>query len=135
MAEEHIQRVEALQSAATADTYAARNYGSGRSSADRKAQPIATGVLAYFPHAIAAVSSCSKKGNDKHNPGEPLHWAKEKSTDEADCIARHLTDALAEGPLTLNEDGVPHVVSLAWRALAFAERALTEDDRWKGLPK
>ncbi len=110
-------------------------YGSKRTSARRKAQPIATGFLGYFPHAIAAVSECSKKGNDKHNPGEHLHWAKEKSTDEADCVARHLTDALAEGPLTLNEDGVPHVVSLAWRALAFAERALTGDDRWKGLPK
>ncbi len=106
-----------------------------RDSAKRKAQPIGTGVLAYFPNALAAVSECSKLGNDKHNPGEPLHWAKEKSTDEADCVARHLTDALAEGPLVLNEDGVPHVVSLAWRALAFAERALTGDDRWKGLPK
>lgn len=37
----------------------------------RKALPITTGVLDYFPDALAAVAACSKAGNDQHNPGQP----------------------------------------------------------------
>lgn len=79
----------------------------------RKGLPITTGVLDYFPDAIAAVAACSKAGNDQHNPGQPLHWAREKSTDHADCIARHLVE---RG--TVDSDGVRHSAKLAWRALA-----------------
>jgi len=69
----------------------------------RKNTPITTGVLDYFPLALAAVAQCSKAGNDQHNPGQPLHWAKGKSTDHADCIARHLID---RG--TTDTDGIRH---------------------------
>jgi hypothetical protein len=31
--------------------------------------------LDYFPDALAAVAQISYQGNQKHNPGEPLHWA------------------------------------------------------------
>src|SRR5689334_5921158 len=44
----------------------------------RKDTPIARGCLDYFPLAIAAVARLSKAGNDKHNPGEPLHWSRGK---------------------------------------------------------
>lgn len=77
-----------------------------------------TGVLDYFPRAIAAVARLSKLGNDKHNPGEPLHWAMHKSTDEPDCIMRHLADRGIIDP----DDGAAHDVKLAWRALANLER-------------
>jgi len=56
---------------------------------DRKDIPIFSGVMRYFPLALAAVAQCSKVGNDQHNPGDPLHWAREKSTDEADALVRH----------------------------------------------
>lgn len=79
----------------------------------RKGMPLTSGVLDYFPQALAAVAMCSKAGNDQHNPGQPLHWAKEKSGDHADCIARHLIDRKS-----LDTDGIPHAVKLAWRALA-----------------
>lgn len=79
----------------------------------RKAVPIYSGVLMYFPDAIAAVAACSKAGNDQHNPGQPLHWAREKSTDHHDCIARHLMEAG-----TRDSDGIRHSAKLAWRALA-----------------
>jgi hypothetical protein len=82
-------------------------------SATRKSLPIATGVLGYFPLAVAYVSLVSKVGNDQHNPGEPLRWAREKSTDHADCITRHLID---RG--TNDTDGLRHSGKLAWRALA-----------------
>lgn len=85
----------------------------------RKATPITTGVLDYFPRALAAVAQCSKAGNDQHNPGQPLHWAREKSTDHADCIARHLIDRH-----TVDTDGIRHAAKLAWRALALLETIL-----------
>jgi hypothetical protein len=89
-------------------------------SAARKAAPIASGVLFYFPNALAAVANLSKVGNEKHNPGQPMHWAFDKSTDEADCITRHL----AESGTIDRDDGVRHSVKVAWRALALAEREL-----------
>ena len=55
----------------------------------RKDYPITTGCIHYFPDALKAVARCSKIGNDQHNPGEPLHWAKDKSTDHLDCLACH----------------------------------------------
>src|SRR5258708_31376733 len=54
--------------------------------------PITTGLLDYFPDACALVAEVSFLGNQKHNPGEPLHWARGKSMDHADCIARHLIE-------------------------------------------
>lgn len=85
-------------------------------AAERKALPLATGVLDYFPDALAAVAEVSRKGNDQHNPGEPLHWSKDKSTDHADCLVRHL---LERG--TFDDDGARHSAKLAWRALALLQ--------------
>ena len=39
---------------------------------ERKKIPIYSGVLKYFPDAIAAVAAVSFAGNEQHNPGEPL---------------------------------------------------------------
>lgn len=82
-----------------------------------------TGVLDYFPDAIAEVARVSKAGNDQHNPGEPLHWAREKSTDHADCIARHL---LERG--TVDVDGQRHSAKMAWRALALLQTELEAEE-------
>lgn len=88
-----------------------------KDSAERKNVPICSGVLDYFPAALAAVAKLSKLGNDKHNPGEPLHWTRDKSTDHADCIARHLIDRGIIDPDT----GLSHTVEIAWRALALLQ--------------
>src|SRR6266699_3932087 len=85
----------------------------------RKEIPLTTGLLDYFPDALAAVARVSQKGNQKHNPGEPLHWSRDKSADHADCVSRHLVD---RGQL--DDDGELHEVHLAWRALALAQEAL-----------
>ena len=58
-------------------------------AAERKQYPVASGVLDYFPDAIVAISNLSQRGNDQHNPGQPLHWAREKSGDESDTMLRH----------------------------------------------
>jgi len=96
-------------------------------SAARKDIPLARGALDYFPAALAAVAELSRKGNEKHNPGEPIHWARGKSTDHADCIMRHLIDRGTADP----EDGMSHSVKLAWRALALLQEELEE----AGAPK
>jgi hypothetical protein len=88
-------------------------------SAARKALPLCTGVLDYFPDALLEVAHTSKVGNDQHNPGQPLHWAKEKSTDDADALVRHL---LERG--TRDTDGVRHSAKVAWRALALLQREI-----------
>lgn len=90
--------------------------------AERKNLPITTGVLDYFPLALAEVARVSKAGNDQHNPGQPLHWAKGKSVDHADCIARHLIDRFSR-----DSDGQRHAAKLAWRALALLETLLEQE--------
>ena len=40
----------------------------------RKATPVFSGVLKYFPNAIKEVAKCSQVGNDQHHPEKPLHW-------------------------------------------------------------
>lgn len=92
-------------------------------SAERKAYPLYRGLLRYFPAACAAVARVSKIGSDKHNPGEEMHHARSKSTDQEDCIMRHLTD-LAEDfgkGVGRDENGIPQVDYIAWRALALCQ--------------
>jgi hypothetical protein len=95
-------------------------------SEDRKSIPITSGVLDYFPAALAEVAKVSKAGNDKHNPGQPLHHARGKSMDHADCIARHLLERGSVDRIT----GVRHSAELAWRALAL----LQEEMEAEGAP-
>lgn len=85
----------------------------------RKAIPVASGFLDYFPAAIAAVAEVSKKGNDQHNPGEPIHWARGKSMDQDDTIMRHF---LERGGF--DTDGQRHSAKMAWRALALLQLEL-----------
>lgn len=85
----------------------------------RKAVPIYSGVLRYFPDALAEVARCSKAGNDQHNPGQPLHWDRSKSKDELDALTRHLIDAG-----TLDSDGQRHSAKVAWRALANLQKEI-----------
>lgn len=96
-------------------------------STERKGYPLMSGCLNYFPAALAGVAKTSKLGNDKHNPGQPLHHARGKSTDHGDCIVRHLMDVqdlLAAYPgkgKMEAEQILAEVSSLAWRALAYSQ--------------
>jgi hypothetical protein len=92
-------------------------------SKERKDTPLATGCFDYFALALAAVARLSKYGNDKHNPGQPLHWDREKSTDHADCIARHLIERGKIDP----DSGLSHTAALAWRSLALLQ--IEEEER------
>ena len=82
----------------------------------RKALPIWTGFVMYFPDVLAAVAEVSKKGNDQHNPGQPLHWAREKSTDQMNTAMRHMLDH-ARGN-RFDTDGSRHLAKAIWRLCA-----------------
>ena len=99
-------------------------------SAARKDVPVYSGVLKYAPAAIAGVARISKAGNDKHNPGQPLHHARGKSTDHADCIVRHTMDvadilaALERGRVPTPEEIealLNEASQLSWRALMWSQ--------------
>ena len=82
----------------------------------RKALPVWSGVVAYFPDVFAAVAEVSRVGNGQHNPGEPLHWARGKSTDQMDSAFRHMMDH-AQGQ-RLDTDGTRHLAKAIWRLMA-----------------
>ncbi|HEY0860691.1 MAG TPA: dATP/dGTP diphosphohydrolase domain-containing protein [Pseudoxanthomonas sp.] len=79
----------------------------------RKRIPLATGLLDYFPDALADVAGLSLVANEQHNQGEPLHWSRHKSNDHDDCLMRHFME---RG--TVDSDGIRHRAKVAWRALA-----------------
>ncbi len=93
---------------------------------NRKETPIFRGALMYFPDAIAAVANCSYVANEHHNPGQPMHWAREKSDDHEDCLVRHL---LERGKV--DTDGIRHSVKVAWRALAMVQLEIEKDQKPK----
>jgi hypothetical protein len=90
-------------------------------SAARKDIPLVRGLIDYFPAALAAVAELSRIGNEQHNPGQEMHWARGKSSDHADCIVRHVAD---RGSLDI--DNVRHSTKVAWRALALLQVELEE---------
>lgn len=95
-------------------------------SESRKGQPVFTGVVKYFPDALKYVSKVSKKGNDQHHSDKPLHWDKNKSTDNEDALVRHLIDH-SQDPV--DDDGLLHLGKVAWRALAALQIHLENDKR------
>lgn len=88
----------------------------------RKGIPFVTGLIDYFPAALAYVALVSKVGNDKHNPGQPLHWARGKSNDHADALGRHIAE---RGGIDAGT-GLLHSGEMAWRALALLQMELEE---------
>lgn len=83
----------------------------GYTSAERKEMPLHAVLAYYFPDAFMALARLSKKANEKHNPGEPMHWAREKSKDHLECATRHLLTPDEIDP----ETGEIELVAAFWR--------------------
>ncbi len=82
----------------------------------RKALPIWTFLMEYFPDAFLATVGVAVAGNDQHNPGQPLHWAREKSTDQMNTAFRHMFDYGRGTPR--DTDGQWHLAKAIWRLSA-----------------
>jgi hypothetical protein len=99
-------------------------------AAARKEYPIVTGLLDYFPSALLEVAHVSYIGNQQHNPGQPLHHARGKSTDQLDAMGRHLmersasSDSNATFKLAKDEKGMYTMAQAIWRLLAEFQIAL-----------
>lgn len=91
---------------------------------ERKNLPIGTGVLDYFPDALAEVAKASLAGNRQHLNGQPLKWDRSKSTDEADALIRHF---LERGKI--DTDGIRHSAKMTWRSLALLQKEIENDQR------
>lgn len=87
----------------------------------RKNIPLSSGVLDYFASALIEVAKVSQIGNDQHNPGMPLHWSREKSSDHSDTMLRHYVE---RGEI--DTDGTRHSAKMVWRALAILQLELEE---------
>lgn len=82
----------------------------------RKAIPLFDFLTKYFPDAMVELTRVSVEGNNQHNPGEPLHWARGKSMDQLNTAMRHMFDH-GRGE-TFDTDGCYHLAKAAWRLLA-----------------
>jgi hypothetical protein len=91
--------------------------------ATRKTYPLGQFMVKYFPRTLMALAHLSLVANEQHNPGEPMHWSREKSGDHLDCAARHMLDV---GKIDV--DGERHTVKWVWRAMALAELELEDAD-------
>lgn len=94
--------------------------------ATRALYPMAEGCLDYFPNALAEVSRISYEGNQKHNPGVPMHWNRSKSLDHRNKIIRHTIDSRPD-----TEAAIEHAAQAAWRALAELQQKI---ERVRGAP-
>jgi Domain of unknown function (DUF5664) len=105
---------------------------------ERKALPLYDFLTKYFPDAIVELVKVSVEGNKQHNPGEPLHWAREKSTDQLNTAMRHIFDH-GMG-CTYDVDETMHLAKAAWRLLAeiqllVEKRQATAKPQSKCLPE
>lgn len=94
-------------------------------NAKRKALPLYDFMFKYFPDAWLEIAKVAVEGNKQHNPGEPLHWAREKSTDQLNTAFRHLFDH-GTG-CTFDEDGCRHLAKTVWRLMAAMQLAIERD--------
>ncbi len=95
--------------------------------ATRKRIPLASGCFDYFEAALAEVARVSWIGNEKHNPGEPIHHSREKSNDHPDALLRHFLDRGKIDTVTLPDGRVFQIrasAEMAWRALAILQEEL-----------
>lgn len=92
----------------------------------RKQYPMFSGLIAYFPDALAAVANLSWIGNEQHNPGQSLRWDRSKSADEADTLMRHLAQSG-----TIDTDGIRHSTKCAWRSLALLQKEIEAEKAGK----
>lgn len=81
-------------------------------SDERKGIPLHSVLFGYFPSAMVALAKHAHDSNEKHNPGEELHWSRAKSDDHADAALRHLVEG--------------DYVGLLWRAAALLQLELEE---------
>lgn len=101
--------------------------------------PVWDYMFKYFPLAFLEEVRVAVLGNEQHNPGQPLHWAREKSTDQLNTAFRHQFDyaeAKARGVVVpRDKDGKAQLAQAIWRLKAQLQLDLEEEARQQsGVP-
>lgn len=91
-------------------------------NAQRKRIAMWTYLTEYFPDAFLAEVMVAVIGNEQHNLGQPLHWAREKSPDQMNTAFRHMWDH-ARG-VTKDTDGQYHLAKARWRLGAELQKTI-----------
>ena len=93
--------------------------------------PVWDYLFKYFPLAFLEEVRVAVIGNEQHNPGQPLHWAREKSTDQLNTALRHQFDYAklkAEGVIVPRDAKGNAVLAQAiWRLKAQLQRDLESE--------
>ena len=114
----------------TVDSKPVLDYDAMDEAKKRKMTPMYSGLLAYFPDALALVARNSMVGHYQHNdPKDPMYWDRSKSADEMDAMIRHMADH-SKNPR--DKDGTLHMSKVAWRALAFVQKFIEEEQNEQG---
>lgn len=90
---------------------------------ERERPPLASGLLDYFPDALAAVAEVSRVGSLQHHPDKPMHWDRDKPANYADKHMRHF---MKRG--TLDTDKQRHLAKSAWNILALLQEEIDDSD-------
>ncbi len=94
---------------------------------ERKGLPLWDYMFGYFPDTFLAEVAVAVAGNKQHNPGERLHWAREKSSDQLNTALRHQFDY---GTGTKKDtDGCWHLAKAIWRLRAQLQLDIEADRR------
>tara|TARA_Y100000052_G_C2955075_1_gene89559 strand:- start:8586 stop:8891 length:306 start_codon:yes stop_codon:yes gene_type:complete len=100
------------------------------SNNERKKIPLYRGVFLYFPDALKEVAKVSYAGSKQHHPDKPIHWDRNKSSDDLDAMLRHLSESG-----TLDDDNVLHDAKVAWRALSHLQKLIENNPKLKSNVK
>lgn len=92
---------------------------------ERKQLQLYTFMFGYFPDAWLEVVRIARLGNEQHNPGEPLHWARGKSTDQMNAAFNHVFD-YGSGA-RVDSDGGYHLAKAIWRLMAQLQLDVERD--------
>lgn len=95
--------------------------------ADRKRLQLWTYLIEYFPDSFLAEVEVAMRGNEQHNPGQPLHWARSKSRDQYNTAFRHLFEH-GRG-VRKDTDGQYHLAKAIWRLKAALQLLIEEERR------
>ena len=93
---------------------------------ERAKYPIGTYTTEYCPNAIVALARHSFEANEKHNPGEEIHWAKEKSVGSINRVFRHLFEFAWHHARGERRKAKYHITAAAWRINELLERYITK---------
>lgn len=74
-------------------------------------------VLKLYGRALAEIAHVSFVGNQQHNPGQPLHHARHKSTDWENAALRHFCDFQ-----WTDTDGLLHMAKVGWRMMEGSQK-------------